>query len=87
MLVTSADINALVILSSIQLVACSVEIKDIKIDISAETRQPISSPPATGAVSWKDWTWPEDLVVDDPRLIAVRQYSENSEASLCTTLP
>lgn len=61
-----------VIITGIQLVACSIAIIDTRINISAETRLPLESPKPSSDVIWKNWTWPEDMSVSDPRLLAVR---------------
>lgn len=47
------------LLTSVQLLACSVEIHDTQIEVSAETREPVVSPSRIKEAYWTDWTWPD----------------------------
>lgn len=63
------------IITGVQLVAYSVSIKDIKINISAEMQRPYSVPLSPVNIQWTNWTWPQDLTLYDPRLLSVCRYS------------
>lgn len=55
-----------VLISGVQLLACSVGITNTKTDVSVETRTPLSPPskPRTDTL-WRNWTWPDDLTLTD----------------------
>lgn len=58
--------------SAVQFTACSVQIKDTHIQVSAETRQPVTSPTRPDTVLWTNYTPPQDpVIITDPRLVAV----------------
>lgn len=60
-----------VMITGIQVVACSVNITNIKVDISVNTRAPavdLQKPLPRSA--WKNWTWPEAPILTDQLRIA-----------------
>lgn len=61
----------LAVITGVQLTACSVQIKDIQIQVSAETRQPVSNPSRPETAAWTYYTPPQDLTISDSRLQAV----------------
>ncbi|GJE91632.1 hypothetical protein PsYK624_077820 [Phanerochaete sordida] len=55
-----------VLITGLQILACSVQITNIKIDVSVDTRTPLAPPPPPKAdVHWRDWTWPDDPALTD----------------------
>ncbi|EKM54969.1 uncharacterized protein PHACADRAFT_208510 [Phanerochaete carnosa HHB-10118-sp] len=70
-----------VLITAIQMVACAVEINDTQIDVSAMTRQPLAPPPRPSEALWAAFSWPENLTIDDPRLIAAQNTPSLSPSS------
>lgn len=73
-LILTMPLSLVAVISGLQLVVCSISIRDIKINVSAKTQQPFSPPLYSADVLWKNWTFPQGLPTYDPRLIAVSRY-------------
>lgn len=59
-------------MTAVQLVACAVEVHDTQVEVSAVSLQPFASPQKPSEVNWTNFTWPANMTVSDPRLIAVK---------------
>ncbi|GJE98956.1 hypothetical protein PsYK624_151940 [Phanerochaete sordida] len=70
-----------VLMTSVQMVACVVDIRDMQINVSATSLQPINPPPAPTEASWETFSWPQNLAVGDPRLLAAQNAPAFSPAS------
>lgn len=65
--------SAPAVITGVQLTACTVQIKDIQIELSAATREPVTRPARPAAAAWADYAPPPTLDISDARLQAVRQ--------------
>ncbi|GJE99694.1 hypothetical protein PsYK624_159650 [Phanerochaete sordida] len=68
-------------MTAVQMVACSVDIHDIQINVSAATLQPLESPPVPTEATWTSFAWPGDLTRTDSRLLAAQNAPSLSPAS------
>ncbi|KIP03450.1 hypothetical protein PHLGIDRAFT_238213 [Phlebiopsis gigantea 11061_1 CR5-6] len=73
------------IIPAVQLVACTVSVLDVYIDVSAETRLPVSYPSPPATAEWKNWTWAsnDSTVFDQKAAVAstISWFSSLSSAS------
>lgn len=68
---TNERVASSVLMTAVQVVACGVEINDTQINVSGTTLQPLTPPPKPSEASWSMFLLPDNLTIDDPRLLAV----------------
>ncbi|EKM52147.1 uncharacterized protein PHACADRAFT_151151 [Phanerochaete carnosa HHB-10118-sp] len=65
-IVPPPNANPAVMITAIQLLACSVQITNAKIEVAVDTRTPVlNMPKLQPNTLWKNWTWPDDPALTD----------------------
>ncbi|KAJ7242139.1 hypothetical protein B0H12DRAFT_1236803 [Mycena haematopus] len=77
----NSDTATSVLMTSVQMVACGIEINYTTIDVSATTQQPLLPPARPSEVLWTSFSWPKNSTISDPRLKAAQNAPALSPAS------
>ena len=59
------------LITALQVVACSVGIDDLLINVSSTTLMPFAPPQRPAEVLWRNFSWPDNRFLDDPRKYVV----------------